>query len=158
MRRYVQSQFTNFIDRNKPGFKLAVQNIDQECQQQMNIDPNQQFDLTSPQASQQKKKIAIPPEQQQDNAMRTLEEEAEEQFMVNRVQSLKFQERVSQELGKYGFGLNDLLGDPNMLISNNGATYDTTTAQAIPLSSSGICIPKEVMRRKIDLVLYSICK
>lgn len=90
--------------------------------------------------------------------MRTLEEETEEQFMMNRAQTLKYQEQLTQELSKYGFSLNDLLDDPNLLVSNNGVTYDVTSSQAIPLSSNGICVPKEVMRRKIDLVLYTISK
>ena len=30
MRRYVNSQFTNFIDKNKPGLKLSVQNLNQD--------------------------------------------------------------------------------------------------------------------------------
>ena len=63
-----------------------------------------------------------------------------------------------KELSQHGLGEQDLLADPNLLVSNNGVTYDVTSAQAVPLTSKGMCIPKEVIRRKLDIVLYAISK
>ena len=57
-----------------------------------------------------------------------MDEESEENlFRLNRAQALKYQEQLMAGLKGHGLSVDDLLADPNLLVGNNGVTYDISS-------------------------------
>jgi len=56
--------------------------------------------------------------------------------------------------------LQSIIENPNQLIGNNGVIYDITKSNKIHgyQTSLGLHVPKEVIRRKLDTLLYSTCQ
>lgn len=89
----------------------------------------------------------------QNNHQLSYDSDAEEFFRLNRILAVTHDKREADPNSIF----DELLTSPNQIFANNGIVYDITKSTKINgyQSSLGVHIPKDVIRRKLDILLYT---